>query len=85
MVQPLISFTLDTPEKFFAFVDGLRKHGVLKFQDHGTSLDLVPGSGDEEMVLDPTTEMKRQKVKDAFKTVQQLEQEAKEDLEWSMP
>lgn len=84
MVQPLVNFSLDTPERFIEFVKLLRTNGVLKFKDCGTELDLVPGES-VETNIDPDTEMKREKVKDAFKTAQQLEKEALEDLEWSMP
>lgn len=83
MVQPLINFSLDTPEAFYDFVKNLRKIGVLKFANIGVSLDLTPGGHDDSPLYDSETEMKRQKIKDAFKTAQELEQEALLDENWS--
>lgn len=85
MVQSLVSFTITTPEDFYKFAKELRKAGVLKFEHEGIKLDLIPGPDHEDNAFDADTEVKRQKIRDAFKTAAELEKEAQEDLEWSMP
>ncbi len=84
MVQPLINFSLDTPEAFLDFIKKLRGAGVLKFADGSTCLDLTPGNHEEIANIDLDSEWKKQRVRDAFKTAQELEEEARIEENWSV-
>lgn len=81
MVQQ-IAFKIATKEEFYEFIKEIRRAGVMKIRLGSVELDMVPGDAGET-ALDPDTLQKQQQIKDAFKTVQQLEQEALEDLNWS--
>lgn len=84
MVQPLINFSFDTPDAFYEFVKGLRKAGVMKFQDNGVQMDLMPEAVDNTNI-EPDADYKRERFQKSFEELLDANKSEDETLFWSTP